>query len=75
MAQTNLSAGKLQSVFSFTKRTTPGLSEDGYWPQKVYFNGEECAMPDYFPTNGTVKISRFSVGLVIGLVLMVILIL
>ncbi|KAG0576258.1 hypothetical protein KC19_5G067300 [Ceratodon purpureus] len=76
MAQTNLSAGKLQSVFSFTKKKTPGIGEDAYWPQKVYFNGEECAMPDFFPVNGAVRQSRFSLGLVmIAVVLTVLLIL
>lgn len=72
MAQTNLSAGKLQSVLSFTKSSTPGLSEDGYWPQKVYFNGEECAMPDYFPTNGAIRNSPFRVGLMVTSALMTI---
>jgi hypothetical protein len=48
----NYSYGIQQSVFGFT--TNPGISVDtGYgFPQKVWFNGEECSMPDYFPTSG-----------------------
>ncbi|XP_058071371.1 COBRA-like protein 10 [Magnolia sinica] len=44
--------GKQQSVISFTKRRTPGINiaaGDGF-PSKVYFNGEECAMPTHVPT-------------------------
>lgn len=51
MAATNRSAGKLQSVFSFTKKTTPGIREADYFPAKIYFNGEECSMPEGFPMN------------------------
>ncbi|OQU90545.1 hypothetical protein SORBI_3002G427400 [Sorghum bicolor] len=47
--------GKLQSVFSFTKKTTPGIdviAGDGF-PSKVFFNGDECAMPLRIPSQGT----------------------
>lgn len=57
MAQTNLSAGKLQSVFSFTKKTTPGILEGDYFPNRVWFNGEECAMPEGHPTTGAASMS------------------
>ncbi|KAG2726978.1 hypothetical protein I3760_01G138500 [Carya illinoinensis] len=46
--------GKQQSVISFTKKKTPGISVtkgDGF-PTKVYFNGEECSLPSVFPTGG-----------------------
>jgi len=47
--------GKLQSVFSFTKKTTPAIdiiAGDGF-PSKVFFNGDECAMPLRIPSLGT----------------------
>ncbi len=53
VAAQNFSAGKLQSVFSFTKLPTPGIEVplgDGF-PTKVWFNGEECALPDIYPTS------------------------
>jgi len=47
--------GKQQSVISFTKKTTPGISVvrggDGF-PKKVFFNGEECSLPSVLPTSG-----------------------
>ncbi|KAJ0979895.1 hypothetical protein J5N97_015369 [Dioscorea zingiberensis] len=45
--------GKQQSVLSFTKKLTPGIdvvAGDGF-PKKVFFNGEECSLPDYLPSN------------------------
>ncbi|XP_076934355.1 COBRA-like protein 7 [Bidens hawaiensis] len=45
--------GKQQSVISFTKKNTPGIKvedRDGF-PTKVFFNGEECALPRLLPTN------------------------
>jgi hypothetical protein len=54
MAATNLSSGKIQSVISFTKTTTPGIQVplgDGF-PTRIWFNGEECVLPEYQPTNG-----------------------
>jgi hypothetical protein len=53
VAAQNFSAGKLQSVFSFTKLPTPGIEVslgDGF-PTKVWFNGEECALPNIYPTS------------------------
>ena len=52
-------ASVLQSVFSFTKKTTPGIEikrGDGF-PTRVWFNGEECALPDSFPTSGTLRMA------------------
>ncbi|KAB2095961.1 hypothetical protein E1A91_A01G079000v1 [Gossypium mustelinum] len=46
--------GKQQSVISFTKKKTPNIKirkGDGF-PSKVYFNGEECALPRSFPSSG-----------------------
>ncbi|MQL73730.1 hypothetical protein Taro_006068 [Colocasia esculenta] len=43
--------GKQQSVISFTKKQTPGINiqkGDGF-PTRVYFNGEECALPSEKP--------------------------
>ncbi|KAG9139749.1 hypothetical protein Leryth_021438 [Lithospermum erythrorhizon] len=47
--------GKQQSVMSFTKKTTPDINiaaGDGF-PTKVYFNGEECALPEILPLSGS----------------------
>ncbi|XP_062189541.1 COBRA-like protein 7 [Phragmites australis] len=46
--------GKLQSALSFTKKTTRGIdvvAGDGF-PSKVFFNGDECAMPQRIPSQG-----------------------
>lgn len=69
MAQTNRSAGKLQSVFSFSKKTTPGILEQDYFPTRVWFNGEECAMPEGYPMNAAFQSTRpsFLMGLVLTL--------
>ncbi|WCJ43220.1 COBRA-like protein 10 precursor [Euphorbia peplus] len=43
--------GKQQSVISFLKKRTPGIkvaAGDGF-PSRVYFNGEECALPNRVP--------------------------
>ncbi|PIN08538.1 hypothetical protein CDL12_18883 [Handroanthus impetiginosus] len=43
--------GKQQTVISFTKKHTPGINVvqgDGF-PSKVFFNGEECALPTQLP--------------------------
>ncbi|PRQ39351.1 putative Cellulose-binding family II/chitobiase, carbohydrate-binding domain-containing protein [Rosa chinensis] len=45
--------GKQQSVISFTKKLTPGINvagRDGF-PTKVFFNGEECSLPDIYPSS------------------------
>ncbi|TYI07082.1 hypothetical protein ES332_A10G202200v1 [Gossypium tomentosum] len=47
--------GKQQTVISFTKKNTPGINiaaGEGF-PSKVFFNGEECALPSVFPTNNS----------------------
>ncbi|KAK9068369.1 hypothetical protein SSX86_012482 [Deinandra increscens subsp. villosa] len=49
--------GKQQSVISFTKKLTPGINAaggDGF-PTKVFFNGEECALPRVIPTSGSFR--------------------
>ncbi|KVH99800.1 COBRA-like protein 7 [Cynara cardunculus var. scolymus] len=49
--------GKQQSVISFTKKLTPGINVaggDGF-PMKVFFNGEECALPRVIPTSGSYR--------------------
>ncbi|KAM3701531.1 hypothetical protein ACJW30_05G179800 [Castanea mollissima] len=43
--------GKQQSVISFTKTQTPGITiakGDGF-PSRVFFDGEECSIPTKFP--------------------------
>ena len=58
MAEQNFDAGKLQSVISFTKTTTPGISianGDGF-PTKVWFDGQECSLPESLPTAGAFRI-------------------
>lgn len=43
--------GKQQSVISFTKKKTRGIKVvhgDGF-PSRLYFNGEECALPTQIP--------------------------
>ncbi|KAK3035075.1 hypothetical protein RJ639_032577 [Escallonia herrerae] len=43
--------GKQQSVIMFTKKRTHGIDVvkgDGF-PSRLYFNGEECALPSHFP--------------------------
>lgn len=47
----NYTSGKEQSVFAFTKATTPGFTVANEFPKQVWFNGEECSLPDYFPTS------------------------
>ncbi|XP_074566874.1 COBRA-like protein 10 [Curcuma longa] len=43
--------GKQQSVISFSKKETPGIDvvKGGGFPTRVYFNGEECALPERIP--------------------------
>ncbi|XP_058008634.1 COBRA-like protein 10 [Hevea brasiliensis] len=43
--------GKQQSVISFTKKQTPGINVPGGdgFPKRVFFNGEECALPTTIP--------------------------
>jgi hypothetical protein len=64
--------GKQQSVLSFTKKTSPSnvdvLRRDGF-PTKVFFNGEECAMPNRIPSHGGVglRASRGALVLLLSL--------
>lgn len=51
--------GKQQSVISFTKKLTPDINvagRDGF-PTKVFFNGEECSLPDIYPSSAYRKSS------------------
>ncbi|XP_040377908.1 COBRA-like protein 7 [Oryza brachyantha] len=59
--QTNMSGsdylvpGKQQSVLSFSKKLTPGINVvagDGF-PSKVFFNGDECSMPQRIPMSNS----------------------
>ncbi|CAD6210863.1 unnamed protein product [Miscanthus lutarioriparius] len=74
--QTNMSGidylvpGKQQSVLSFTKKLTPGINVvagDGF-PTKVFFNGDECAMPQRIPMSSGFG-NRLSRGLALVLFL------
>ncbi|KAL9659425.1 hypothetical protein QQ045_024231 [Rhodiola kirilowii] len=59
--------GKQQSVISFSKKHTHGiniLKGDGF-PTKVYFNGEECALPVRIPTAGVSRSQASFIGLMI----------
>ncbi|OMP04464.1 Glycosyl-phosphatidyl inositol-anchored, plant [Corchorus olitorius] len=63
--------GKQQSVVSFTKKQTPGINirhGDGF-PTKVFFNGEECALPDDFPRSAG-HISQASITAVISIAIL-----
>jgi hypothetical protein len=74
--QTNMSGsdylvpGKQQSVLSFTKKLTPGIdvvAGDGF-PTKVFFNGDECAMPQRIPMSSGFR-TRLSSAFALLLVL------
>lgn len=66
----------LQSVLSFTKKRTPEIDslKGDLFPNKVWFNGMECAMPDTFPTSGALSLASPSLvsTLVSTLVLMLV---
>ncbi|CAN6320288.1 unnamed protein product [Urochloa humidicola] len=75
--QTNMSGsdylvpGKQQSVLSFTKKLTPGINVvagDGF-PSKVFFNGDECAMPQRIPMSNSGFKTSLSSALALVLVL------
>uniref|UniRef100_A0A7N0SVM3 COBRA C-terminal domain-containing protein n=1 Tax=Kalanchoe fedtschenkoi TaxID=63787 RepID=A0A7N0SVM3_KALFE len=58
----NYLMGVQQSVISFSKKHTHGiniLEGDGF-PTKVYFNGEECAIPVQIPTAGVYRGRRYT---------------
>lgn len=62
----------LQSVFSFTKKQTPGIvvkGKDGF-PSQIWFNGEKCAMPDSFPTSAGFR-TVAAPGLLLTIVLVI----
>lgn len=61
--------GKQQSVLSFTKKNMPKINVvdgDGF-PTKVYFNGEECALPSVLPKNSA---QRKGVSVILAAALM-----
>ncbi|KAL8263409.1 hypothetical protein R6Q59_024758 [Mikania micrantha] len=68
--------GKQQSVISFTKKLTPGINVaggDGF-PTKVFFNGEECALPTALPTSRSSRsVSHVAVSGVLAVVIVVML--
>ncbi|XP_016476612.1 COBRA-like protein 7 [Nicotiana tabacum] len=54
--------GTVQSVISFTKKSTPGIdvgAGDGF-PSTVYFNGEECSLPVILPSGSNRRTSLAS---------------
>lgn len=57
--QSKTGVSVLQSVISFTKATTPGIDVKGRagFPTKVWFNGDECAIPDTWPTSGALRVA------------------
>jgi hypothetical protein len=61
--------GKQESVLSFTKKLTPGINVvagDGF-PTRVFFNGDECAMPQRILMSSGSS-TRLRSGLAFGLV-------
>lgn len=50
--------GKQQSVVSFTKKNKPTINvvEGDGFPTKVFFNGEECSLPDIIPVSGVFRV-------------------
>ncbi len=67
VAAQNFSAGKLQSVLSFTKVPTPGIEialGDGF-PSKVWFNGEPCALPNIYPSGSNHNSARMVLGVLL----------
>ncbi|KAL2472976.1 COBRA-like protein 10 [Forsythia ovata] len=61
--------GKQQSVISFLKKDTPHIKVaqgDGF-PSKVFFNGEECALPKQFPARSGA--TRSPIGLLPAILL------
>lgn len=59
--------GKQQSVISFKKNFTPSIDVSGGdgFPSKVYFNGEECAIPPVRPQLGAAVSRRQSVPFIV----------
>ncbi|XP_068663227.1 LOW QUALITY PROTEIN: COBRA-like protein 7 [Aristolochia californica] len=70
--------GKQQTVISFKKKATPGISVvggDGF-PSKVFFNGEECSLPSTLPMSESHRPriqGRFSLLLILAGALLVLL--
>lgn len=61
----------LQSIVSFAKGSTPGIDikgKDGF-PSKIWFNGDECAMPDTWPTSEALRMASPSTVLAAFLIL------
>ncbi|KAI4374348.1 hypothetical protein MLD38_012355 [Melastoma candidum] len=54
--------GSQQSVIMFTKQGIPGLNvvKGDMFPTRVWFNGEECSLPDIIPSKAsTTGIRKF----------------
>ncbi|XP_019463701.1 PREDICTED: COBRA-like protein 7 [Lupinus angustifolius] len=65
--------GKQQSVISFTKKPTPGISVahgDGF-PNKVFFNGEECSLPSVIPSSGSRKVPSWATLMLLSLLFII----
>ncbi|CAF2071141.1 unnamed protein product [Brassica oleracea var. botrytis] len=61
--------GKQQSVISFKKKNIKGLNipEGDGFPTKLFFNGEECALPKHFPKKSSGQ--RHGISVLMSLVL------
>ncbi|KAL2653331.1 hypothetical protein R1flu_021459 [Riccia fluitans] len=63
--------GKVQSLMSFDKRlakaTFDVIGGDGF-PKKVWFNGDECALPDIYPMNGGMRLSSGLVAVFVAVI-------
>ncbi|CAN6220019.1 unnamed protein product [Urochloa humidicola] len=61
LGETNMSGvdypvpGKVQSVLSFSKKADIDVVAGDGFPSKVFFNGDECAMPLRIPSRGAPK--------------------
>lgn len=69
--------GKQQSVISFSKKPTPGINivaGDGF-PGRLLFNGEECSLPDIFPSEAGHVVSRNFPALLLACMFLVLVIL
>ncbi|XP_060178965.1 COBRA-like protein 7 [Lycium barbarum] len=69
--------GTEQSVISFTKKTTPGIdvgAGDGF-PNKIYFNGEECSLPVILPSGCNRRVPLASSAFTLLLTMLVLMVL
>ncbi|XP_056172647.1 COBRA-like protein 7 [Syzygium oleosum] len=63
--------GKQQSVMSFTKKNIAGINVPGGdgFPTKVFFNGDECALPSFYPSSGGRSMSNIVYSVLVASVL------